>query len=56
MEQRISSIDETLVQNPVVLPNTAQTSVPSPQVVKTFSDADKENVQVVNIEKDRLFR
>ena len=56
MEQRISSIDETLIQNPAILPNTPQTSVPSPQVVKIFSNADKENIQLVMIGKDRLLR
>ena len=56
MEQRISSVDERLIQNSAILPNTPQTSVPSPQVVKIFSNGDKENVQLVMIGKDRLLR
>ena len=55
MEQRISSIDETLIQNPIMMPPTSQTNVPRPKVVKTLSDTAKEEVQVMNIEKDRLF-
>ena len=56
MEQRISSIDKTLAQNPVILPNTTQTSVPIPKMVKIFGDPDKQNAQVVNLEKDQSFR
>ena len=56
MEQRISSIDETLIQNSAIPPNTPRTSVPSPQVVKIFRNGDKENVQLVMIGKDRLLR
>ena len=55
-KELLSRIDETLIDNPAILPDTPPTSVPSPQVVKTFSDADEENVQVMNIERDRLFR
>ena len=53
-KELLNKIDET--HNPAMLPNTPQTSVLSPQVVKTFSDGDEENAQVMNIDKDRLFR
>ena len=55
-KELLSRIDETLIDNPAILPDTPPTSIPSPQVVKTYSDADEENVQVMNIEKDKLFR
>ena len=56
MEQRISSVDERLIQNSAILPNNPQTSVPSPHVVKIFNNGDKENVLLVMIGKDRLLR
>ena len=55
-KELLSSIDETLTKNHAILPNTPQTNIPSLQVVKTCSNADKENLKVTNIEKDRLFR